>query len=155
MMKSVVRFTIGILNILSKMLLIPIVLLLFCSSSKKSDALTHIAEINSSQALLNVHKFKESHYYNNKKEIEFAKAVTVSNRAKIDSLLQEGVDINSLGSDSISFLCWAFIKFQRNSFKYLLENGASIDLKLKGGNTIISFAEIQRDRYYLDLLQEK
>lgn len=127
---------------------------LFCSNSNNTDILNHINDINSSQALLNVHKFKETNFYNDAKDIEFAEAVANSDRTKIDILLKDGVDLNSLGTDSISFLCWAFIKFQRNSFKYLLENGASVDLKLKQGNTIVSFAKLQKDKYYLDLVQK-
>lgn len=128
-------------------------LALFCSNTNNADIINHINEINSPQALLNVHKFKEASYYSDIKEIEFAKAVAQSDRAKIDKLLKEGVNINSLGTDSISFLCWAFIKFQRNSFKYLLENGASVDLKLKQGNTISSFARLQKEKYYSDLIE--
>lgn len=134
--------------------ILAVMLFLFCFSSKKPDILKHISEINTPQALLDVHKFKESDFYNDKNEIAFAKAVAVSNRAMMDKLLEEGVDINSLGNDSISFLAWAFIKFQRNSFKYLLENGASVDLMLKGGNTILIFSEKQNDKYYYNMVTE-
>ncbi len=143
------------LRINKKTLLVIITLIfLFCTDSKNEDILLHINNINTAEALLNVHKFKESNYYKEKIEIEFAKAVAVSNRKKIDQLLKDGVDINSLGTDSISYLAWSFIKFQKNSFKYLLEQGASIDLKLKGGNTIFSFAKLQNDKFYLDMLLE-
>jgi len=117
------------------------------------DMLNHIENINTPQALLNASKFSAHNFYNEKKEIKFAKAVAVSNRDEIDSLLLSGVNINATGCDSISFLCWAFIKFQRSSFKYLIEKGADVNTPLKGGNTIIDFAKKQHDPFYIETIR--
>ena len=137
-----------------KFILLIIPLLILCSNSSHPDILNHIEDINSSKALLNATKFNANKFYNDKSEIEFANAVDNFNRDKMDALLKDGVDINSIGTDSISFLCWAFIKYKKNSYKYLLENGADITAVLKGGNTMLTFTEKQNDRFYRDITLE-
>lgn len=138
-----------------RILLIVILFTLTCSRSSDMDILNHIDNINTPQALLNAKMFSASDYYIDKKEVAFANAVGVSNRRKIDSLLTDGVNINSTGKDSVSFLCWAFIKFQRSSFKYLIEKGADVNTPLKGGNTITDFAKKQHDQFYIETIRAR
>ncbi len=77
-------------------------------------------------------------YFTNRQEVDFCNAIERGDTGKMKKLLEEGLDINAVGKDeSMTFLIWSYIKQNKESYQYLLENGANpniyfIDIGLFG-----------------------
>jgi len=74
-------------------------------------------------------KFALDEVFSDPQAIELCKAIQTGNTEKIDQLLKEGIDINTVGRDGLNPLLWLFLKNgetenKKISFKHLLKKGA-------------------------------
>ncbi len=106
-------------------------------------------------------RYKADHWYSNRVDIEFCRAIGRGDTNKMGKMLKEGLDINKRGKNNITFLVYAYLKENKNSYKFLLENGADPNLmmwteekipkgaRLKGNRSMLSFAAYDDDPFYL------
>ena len=105
-------------------------------------------------------KHSASKYFTDKKVIALCKAAKRGDTKKIDKLLKEGVDINTVGRTGLNPLYWLFVmtpdsKKKRIGFKYLLEKGASpTQVHTKTHWNLIHTTSRYKDSYYLKTILE-
>ncbi len=90
---------------------------------------------------------KAEHWFSEKKDIEFCRAIEMNDTRKIGKMLKEGVDINKRGKGGVTFLVYAFFKQKKASFKYLIENGADYNVKINTTYNPTLGGEIITDKY--------
>lgn len=118
--------------------------------------LTGCLENNRTRALMVLRDMRAEDYFANPAEIELARAIEWGDTNKITAMLNKGIDINTQGyKDRMTFLMWSFIKQQKVSYKYLLDNGADPNQTLtqpKLSNkmlTVMNMAVLIEDAFYL------
>ncbi len=77
-----------------------------------------------------ISKYSAKNYFTDKKVVALCNAAKKGDTKKIDKLLAEGVDINTVGKTGLNPLYWLLVmnkesKKKRIGFKYLLERGAN------------------------------
>ncbi len=108
-----------------------------------------------------VFKYQEAQrYFKDPKVIELCNAASNGDTEKMEQLLTSGVDVNTVGEDGLTPLFWLFVANKetpekKKSFKYLLENGASVSQHdSKYGWAIIHLASRYIDSGYLKMILE-
>lgn len=64
------------------------------------------------------------HYFSKKMQADFVETVGQGEVAKAKLLLDDGADVNAVGSEGMTALYWAMLRRQYGGFQFLLENGA-------------------------------
>jgi len=104
-------------------------------------------------------------WFNDQKDIDFCHAVEWGDTWKMEKMLKEGININRQGKQGVTFLAYAYLKNNKKSYQFLLENGADPNLvfkteeKIEGNITPLEFeystltmaAEDKDDPFYLAL----
>jgi ankyrin repeat protein len=67
-------------------------------------------------------------FFANGRDSEFASAVSKGDRGKLERLVGN-VDVNQRGSCGVTFLAWALVHQEKESFSFLLEHGASPNIQ--------------------------
>ena len=73
-------------------------------------------------------------FFKNSKVVELCKAISNNDEAKIDSLLKQGVDVNSIGKDGMNPLLWALSFNDIKTFEMVLKKGGNPNIRLTKGN---------------------
>lgn len=108
-------------------------------------------------------RHKADHWFSERRDIEFCKAIEWGDTNKMGRMLREGLDINKKGKNDMNFLIYSYLRQKKNSYKFLLENGADPNLfmnvceKPSGWNlefryykSALSFAADDDDPFYLE-----
>lgn len=103
------------------------------------------------------------HWFSERKDREFCYAIEWGNTNKMAKMLKEGIDINKIGKNGMNFLIYSYLRKNKKSYKFLLENGADPNLfmltdeKVPGGprldfyESVLSFAAADDDPFYLEV----
>ena len=67
---------------------------------------------------------KAREIFKDKKVRSLAIAAEEGSTNKIDQILAEGVDVNSVGDEGVTPLAWALLKMNKVGFEHLLKRGA-------------------------------
>ena len=99
-------------------------------------------------------------YFTNKEVVTLCNAAKRGDTEKIDKLLDQGVDINTVGKTGLNPLYWLFVmngesQKKRVGFKHLLEKGASpTQIHSETGWNLIHTTSKYEDSYYLKTILE-
>ncbi len=103
-------------------------------------------------------KYSAKNYFTDKKVVALCNAAKKGDTKKIDKLLAEGVDINTVGKTGLNPLYWLLVmnkesKKKRIGFKYLLEKGANpLQVHIKSGLNIIHTTARYKNPDYLKMI---
>ena len=90
--------------------------------------------------------------YPNSKVALLAKAAANENKDKVQQLIKQGVDVNSVGIDGVPVLFWPFREQSYKGMEILLQLGADPHYEGEEGFSILSFAAEVPNSKYLSLL---
>jgi ankyrin repeat protein len=76
------------------------------------------------------------YWFSDKKDIEFCHAIELRDTKKMETFLKEGFNINKQGNQGITFIIYSYLKFNKISYKFLLEHGANPNLTMKSEEKI-------------------
>ena len=102
-----------------------------------------------------INQHSASKYFTDKKVISLSNAAKKGNIKKIDKLLDDGVDINTVGKTGLNPLYWLLVMNGESSdkkigFKHLLEKGADpTQIHTETGWNLIHTTSKYNDSYYL------
>lgn len=103
------------------------------------------------------------YWYNDRKDIEFCRAIEWGDTNKMAKMLKEGLDINKRGKNDITFLIYSYLRGNKNTYKFLLENGADPNVfmfanekvpegpRLKFYVSALEIAAEEKDPFYLEV----
>ncbi len=103
-------------------------------------------------------KYSAKNYFTNKKVVALCNAAKKGDTKKIDKLLAEGVDINTVGKTGLNPLYWLLVmnkesNKKRTSFKYLLEKGANpLQVHERSGLNVIHTTARYKNPDYLKMI---
>ena len=90
------------------------------------------------------------------RQIDLANAVANGDTKKIQTLIQQGADVNYVGRDGMRPVLWAIIKQSLTGLKSLLDNGADANVTVKADNlpreSALTMAAWLKDAGYLEEL---
>ena len=108
-------------------------------------------------------KHNAKYWFNDKEEITFCHAIEWGDTRKMGKMLKEGIKLNKQGNTGMTFLLYSYLKSNKKSYKYLLENGADPDIEMYASEklefqstmnftvSVMSFAANEyNDSYYLE-----
>jgi ankyrin repeat protein len=110
-------------------------------------------------------QYKAADWFSNRNEIEFCQALEKGDTNQMRKLLDNGLDINTLGQVStnrMTFIVWSLFKQSKTSYQYLLEHGADpnkVSQDVESGK-IVEFSAVTlsvldiEDSFYLKLALE-
>lgn len=107
-----------------------------------------------------MYRYSAERYFLDSNVVEFCKAAKAGNKEKIDRLIAEGVDVNTLGENDINPLHWLFIsnkdtEEKKQGFRYLLEQDADpLKIHKPVGWTVLHLAASYDDSDYLRMILE-
>ncbi|WP_331758601.1 ankyrin repeat domain-containing protein (plasmid) [Nocardia sp. NBC_01377] len=84
--------------------------------------------------------------------VETARAIAEDDTASMSRLLSAGASPNSTGKGQISLLMWAMYLRRRDAFGVLVDNGADLSHTDEEGMTILSYAALIEDAWFLKKL---
>ncbi len=97
-----------------------------------------------------------SKYFTDPEAASLAEAVASGDTAKIDRMLERGIDLNATGRGGVTPLFWALVKHNKKSFDDLLVHGANPNIQLTEaygavgpGNSVMSVAAMNQDIWFL------
>ena len=105
-----------------------------------------------------ISKYSAKNYFTDKKVVALCNAAKKGDIKKIDKLLAEGVDINTVGKTGLNPLHWLLVmnkefKKKRIGFKYLLEKGADpMQVHEKSGLNVIHTTARYKNPDYLKMI---
>ncbi len=105
-----------------------------------------------------ISKYSAKNYFTDKKVVALCNAAKKGDTKKIDKLLAEGVDINTVGKTGLNPLYWLLVmnkefKKKRIGFKYLLEKGADpMQVHEKSGLNVIHTTARYKNPDYLKMI---
>ena len=67
--------------------------------------------------------FRTELFFSDPKVVELCRAIESNDLSKVDVLVKEGVDVNSLGRGNVNPLFWAFSSKKLRVFERLLQHG--------------------------------
>jgi uncharacterized protein len=88
--------------------------------------------------------------FHNPKVLSMAKAAESGDVASIERLLNEGVDVNSLGRGNATVLSRALRAKSKPAYQFLLEHGANPNVLDSHGIGVINLAALEPDPYWLE-----
>lgn len=91
-------------------------------------------------------------YKDNKGVIGLADAAARGDVSRIDDFFASGEDINYIGRDGMTPLLWALMAKNKDGVRRLLELGASPDVLIKSGDSVVSLASAMADPDFLMLV---
>ena len=103
-------------------------------------------------------KYSAKNYFTDKKVAALCNAAKKGDTKKIDKLLAEGVDINTVGKTGLNPLYWLLVmnkesKKKRIGFKHLLEKGANpLQVHTKSGLNVIHTTARYKNPDYLKMI---
>lgn len=86
--------------------------------------------------------------------LSFIEAAKDGNVSAIESLLDKGVDVNTIDRDGNTALIWATRHGQRACVQKLIEKGSNVNAKANDGNTAFTFASIKSYGEIIDILKK-
>jgi len=89
--------------------------------------------------------------FEDEQEATLADAAAKGKTEIINRLVKEGVNVNATGIKNLTPLMWSLCKRNIKGFKCLLENGADPDIQLDGDTSVVSWAAMASNPYYLKL----
>ncbi|WP_280453776.1 ankyrin repeat domain-containing protein [Nocardia brasiliensis] len=81
-----------------------------------------------------------------------AAAIARDDDRLLRQLLAAGADLDATGTDGIGLLGWAVVRLRRRPFSTLLDAGADIGYADNHGDSVMHYAAIAPDHWYLDVL---
>ncbi|MFE9580537.1 ankyrin repeat domain-containing protein [Nocardia sp. NPDC006044] len=81
-----------------------------------------------------------------------AAAVAWNDAAEVRRLIAYGSDANATGTDGISLLQWALANLSKDAFTALLDNGATTRHTDQDGRSVLHYAAMAEDIWYLHAL---
>jgi len=120
--------------------------------------LTYIAVAVCLFFVINQYKFSAPLVFENWQTVELVWAAKKGDIQKMDQLIEEGADVNSVGKFSFTPLTWVLTMVEpspkaKSGFKHLLINGAnSSDLIPMSSNTALHFTSRFNDSHYLEII---
>ena len=92
---------------------------------------------------------KVNYFFDDKKIIELSKHIAKGNISKIEEAVNSGVNINTVGKDGMTLLLLALHAQNKKGYEKLLKLGASPNLQLKSGDSVMSLSAAMSDSFYL------
>jgi ankyrin repeat protein len=95
-------------------------------------------------------------YFMDEQLADLAAAAAAGRTAKMQKLLDQGVDINARGEGGMTVLCWALLRNSKPGFLFLLEHGANPNVEGDGPNlmgvpgfSVMTYAAMNEDIWWL------
>lgn len=91
-------------------------------------------------------------FYQERGAIELAEAAADGNVRRIEVLMASGENINNIGKDGMTPLLWALMAKNKVGIRRLLELGASPNIAIKSGDSVVSLAAAMESPDFLNLI---
>ena len=95
------------------------------------------------------------YFFKNPKVVELCNAISNKDEPKVDNLLNQGIDINTIGKDGMTPLLWAFNSNDKNIYEMVLKKGADPNIKITArgwkNSSVMSLVCLMDDSDYLEI----
>ena len=95
-------------------------------------------------------------YFPDERLADLAATAAAGKTAKMQKLLDQGVDVNARGEGGMTVLCWALLRNSKSGFLFLLEHGANPNVEGDGPNlmgvpgfSVMTYAAMNEDIWWL------
>ncbi len=88
-------------------------------------------------------------YFIDDNVISLANAAANGDTSTVQTLVKQGVDVNSIGVDDMTPLVWALINKNKAGVSVLLDNGANPNYIASNGASMVTLASIMDDDFFL------